>query len=148
MSGVVIIGGGHAAGQVAASLRQEGYEGAITVMGDDIVSTHPKTGALNWTVKVEGDLHTAGGFLAAPPAQAGEMLVIATLSGEIWFLDPKDGSRKRTLQVGAPLRSQPVVDGGWVYVGTEDGRLIGIDTGNASLTGWPMWGGSASRNGK
>jgi len=35
MSGVVIIGGGHAAGQVAASLRQEGYEGAITVMGDE-----------------------------------------------------------------------------------------------------------------
>lgn len=35
MSGVVIIGGGHAAGQVAASLRQEGYEGAITVIGEE-----------------------------------------------------------------------------------------------------------------
>lgn len=35
MSGVVIVGGGHAAGQVAASLRQEGYEGAVTIMGDE-----------------------------------------------------------------------------------------------------------------
>ncbi len=35
MSGVVIIGGGHAAGQAAASLRQEGYEGAITLIGEE-----------------------------------------------------------------------------------------------------------------
>lgn len=35
MSGVIIIGGGHAAGQVAASLRQEGYEGPVTVIGDE-----------------------------------------------------------------------------------------------------------------
>lgn len=35
MSGVVIIGGGHAAGQVAASLRQEGYEGDVTIIGDE-----------------------------------------------------------------------------------------------------------------
>jgi len=35
MSGVIIIGGGHAAGQVAASLRQEGYEGAVTIIGEE-----------------------------------------------------------------------------------------------------------------
>ncbi len=32
---VIIVGGGHAAGQVAASLRQEGYEGAITLIGEE-----------------------------------------------------------------------------------------------------------------
>lgn len=35
MFGVIVVGGGHAAGQVAASLRQEGYEGAITVIGEE-----------------------------------------------------------------------------------------------------------------
>jgi len=35
MSGMVIIGAGHAAGQAAASLRQEKYEGAITIIGDE-----------------------------------------------------------------------------------------------------------------
>lgn len=35
MSGIVIVGGGQAAGQAAASLRQEGYEGAITIIGDE-----------------------------------------------------------------------------------------------------------------
>ena len=35
MTGMVIIGAGHAAGQAAASLRQEKYEGPITIVGDE-----------------------------------------------------------------------------------------------------------------
>lgn len=35
MSTVVIIGAGHAAGQVAASLRQDGHEGPIIMLGDE-----------------------------------------------------------------------------------------------------------------
>lgn len=35
MSGIVVIGAGHAAGQAAASLRQEKYEGEITIIGDE-----------------------------------------------------------------------------------------------------------------
>ncbi len=33
--GVIIVGAGHAAGQAVASLRSEGYEGPITVIGDE-----------------------------------------------------------------------------------------------------------------
>jgi 3-phenylpropionate/trans-cinnamate dioxygenase ferredoxin reductase component len=35
MSGIVIIGAGQAAGQAAASLRQEKYEGSITILGEE-----------------------------------------------------------------------------------------------------------------
>ena len=35
MAGMVIIGAGHAAGQAAASLRQEKYNGPITIIGDE-----------------------------------------------------------------------------------------------------------------
>ena len=35
VSHVVIVGGGHAAGQLAASLRQEKFEGAITIVGEE-----------------------------------------------------------------------------------------------------------------
>lgn len=35
MAGMVIIGAGHAAGQAAASLRQEKYDGPITIIGDE-----------------------------------------------------------------------------------------------------------------
>lgn len=35
MSAIIIVGGGHAAGQAAASLRQEGFEGRITLIGEE-----------------------------------------------------------------------------------------------------------------
>ena len=34
-NGVVIIGAGHAGVQAAASLREEGYDGRITLIGDE-----------------------------------------------------------------------------------------------------------------
>ncbi len=42
MSGIVIIGAGQAAGQAAASLRQEGYEGAITIFGDELFAPYQR----------------------------------------------------------------------------------------------------------
>jgi len=62
-------------------------------------------------------------------------------------LDPASGEVKRRFAVGHPVRSQPVVEGGWVYVGTDDGHVVGIDTGDASLTGWSQWGADAARTG-
>lgn len=35
MTAIVVIGAGHAAGQAAASLRQEGFDGPITIIGDE-----------------------------------------------------------------------------------------------------------------
>ncbi len=35
MSTIVIVGAGHAAGQAAASLRQQGYEGEVVIIGDE-----------------------------------------------------------------------------------------------------------------
>ena len=35
MAGVVIVGGGQGGFQAAASLRQEGYEGPVTLVGDE-----------------------------------------------------------------------------------------------------------------
>ena len=45
------------------------------------------------------------------------------------------------------IRSQPIMVDGWIYVGTEDGRLVGIDTHELDITGWTTWGGDAARTG-
>lgn len=67
--------------------------------------------------------------------------------GRALRLDPRSGKPTATYAVGSPIRSQPVVADGWIYVGTEDGKLVAIDTKDPSITGWPTWGGNAQRTG-
>jgi Ca-activated chloride channel family protein len=109
-------------------------------MGDELLSTDPKDGKLRWKVKLQGDLAKQGGHLAAPPAAAGGQLFVTTLTGAVLQVDPDKGTVTRTYQVGSPVRSQAALDGGRIYVGTQDGRLVCIDTGDARFTGWATWG--------
>jgi outer membrane protein assembly factor BamB len=69
------------------------------------------------------------------------------VKGDVLELEAGTGKVKTRHKVGSPVRAQPVVASGWIYVGTEDGRLVAIDTRDTTLTGWPMWGGSAARTG-
>jgi outer membrane protein assembly factor BamB len=67
--------------------------------------------------------------------------VVATLKGEVLLLEPSKGDVVKTYTVGHPVRTQPAVVEGRVYVSTFDGRVVCIDTGDAKLTGWFTWGG-------
>ncbi len=119
----------------------------VNTMGDEVVATSAETGKKIWSFKLKGDVAKEGGFLGTAPLAAGDSVVVATLKGSVLRLDPKSGKTRAKYSIGARVRSQPVVAGGWIYVGTEDGRLVAIDTGDAKMTGWPMWGGDAARTG-
>jgi outer membrane protein assembly factor BamB len=116
-------------------------------MGDELIATDPKNGSRQWARKLKGDLARQGGFLGAPPVAAGEWLFSTTLAGEVTQLDPKSGEARKTWELGHPTRFPAIVDGGRIFVGTEDGRLVCIDTGDAKNTGWPQWGANAQRTG-
>jgi hypothetical protein len=62
-------------------------------------------------------------------------------------MDPDKGKVVKRYQVGCQVRSQPVIEGGRIYVGTQDGKLVCIDTGNKKFTGWSCWGGNAGHTG-
>jgi len=121
--------------------------GFYIAMGDALVCIDRQSGRERWDVRLSGDLRRSGGALAPPPAAAGQHLVVATLSGEVLIVSPSNGDVTRRLRVGSPMRSQPSVDRGWIYVGTTDGQLVGLDTGDESLTGWPTWAGNPARTG-
>ncbi|HEY5924048.1 MAG TPA: PQQ-binding-like beta-propeller repeat protein [Kofleriaceae bacterium] len=120
---------------------------SVNTMGDEVVATDAETGKKLWTYKLAGDATKQGGFLGTAPLAAGKSVLFGTLDGNVVQLDPASGKRKAEFKVGAPIRSQPVVDGGWIYVGTSDGKLVAIDTKDKSVTGWPTWGGNAQRSG-
>ena len=119
----------------------------INTMGDEVICTAPKTGKSLWTVRLEGDLRKQGGALGTALAAAGGQIFLATLSGEVLQMDPATGKVAKTYKVGSPVRQQPAVVDGKIFVGTQDGRLVVIDTGDKNLTGWTTWGGNSAHSG-
>lgn len=119
----------------------------VNTMGDEVLATDSETGKTLWSYKLSGQLAQQGGFLGTAPLAAGTSVLFGTLAGDVVRLEQKSGKVLAKYAVGAPIRSQPVVANGWIYVGTDDGRLVAIDTKDASVTGWPTWGGDAQRTG-
>lgn len=119
---------------------------SVNVMGDEIIASDMDGGKTRWKHKLGGDIHSEGGHLAAAPLAIGKNVLVATLGGEVIRLDADSGKPLGRFAVNAPVRSQPIVEDGWIYVGTEDGKLVAIDTGDRSLKGWVAWGGDAARS--
>lgn len=113
-------------------------------MGDEIVCTDEK-GKVKWKHKLDGDLVSEGGFMGTPPVYANGHIIVATFTGEVLVMDEKEGKLVKKYKIGHPVRYQPIVDKGWIYVTTVDGRLYAINTGDVRITGWNMWGGNAAR---
>jgi outer membrane protein assembly factor BamB len=118
----------------------------FSTMGDRVMCNDPKTGKELWSYKLEGDLKKDGGFLGAPPAAAGGHLVMTTLKGDVLRMDAA-GKVVKTWETKSPTRFQAAVEGGRIYIGTQDGKLIMIDTGDKTLTGWSCWGGNPQHTG-
>lgn len=118
----------------------------INTMGDEILATDAESGDVLWRSKLPGD-DAAGGFSGTAPVPAGASVLTATLGGEVKRFSAATGHQVKSYRVGGAVRSQPMVAEGWIYVGTEDGRLVAIDTKDPSVDGWPTWGGNAQRTG-
>ena len=114
-------------------------------MGDEILCTDAD-GDIKWKYKLEGDLKNEGGFMGTPPIYANGFIIVATFTGKVLTVDEKAGKLINKYDVKNPIRYQPIVDKGWIYVSTANGRLYAIDTGNPAITGWNMWGANAARS--
>ncbi|MBI4954106.1 MAG: PQQ-binding-like beta-propeller repeat protein [Myxococcales bacterium] len=134
---------GQQAFQGARVVRHEGR--SISVMGDELVCI--EANQVRWSLPLSRAGDPKGGILAAAPALAGGRVVLAKASGEVLVVAPGSGEVLARHNVGHPIMSEPAVMDGWLYVGTADGWLVGIDTGDPTLTGWSAAGGGAARNG-
>lgn len=114
-------------------------------MGDELVCTNPKNGETKWRMSLSGDLKKVGGFMGTPPLTVGGSIIIATYTGDILIINLETGKVSKKYETGQNIRYQPIVEKGWIYVTTTNGKLIAINTKNKKLDGWPMWGANAAR---
>ena len=84
-----------------------------------------KNGAVRWSRKIDG-----GGFYWGGSAVLGDALIAADDAGNVYSYDPMTGETRGTaLNVGAAVRSTPVVEGDFVYVVSKDGVLHKLSVG-------------------
>jgi outer membrane protein assembly factor BamB len=119
----------------------------LNVMGDELICTATENGAGRWKWKVPGDLRE-GGSLATTPIAAKTSVFVGTLAGEVVRLSAETGRVEQRYPIGAPIRAQPILEDGWLYVVTENGKLVAVNTGEPTLTGWTTWGADAARTGR
>ncbi|MEJ2157950.1 MAG: PQQ-binding-like beta-propeller repeat protein [Desulfobacteraceae bacterium] len=118
-----------------------------STMGDELVCTDSKSGKVVWKNKFRGNMRKSGGFLATPPIAVNGHIIVATLDGNIEQFRADSGKLKKRYRLNAPIRFQPIVQGGRIFLGTQDGRVICIDTRDPNLTGWTTWGRDAAHTG-
>jgi outer membrane protein assembly factor BamB len=122
-------------------------DGIFGVLGDAIQRLDLHTKKPLWRCRVEFDGKDALGRLLSPPAVTAERLYVTSSLGDLFVLDRKTGKELWSLNVGAPILSQPAIAGGNVYLGTSDGTLYSFEADDPDSAGWPMWGGGPGHNG-
>ncbi len=113
-------------------------------MGNDVRASDARTGTLLWARR---DAHGVSSRSTSTVAVAGPQVVVSTRKGEVFGLDIDTGYTLWAYGIGKPVAAQPVVAKGWVVLATQDGHVVGLRVGDASLDGWHMFGGNPEHNG-
>ena len=117
-----------------------------TVSGKSLVCFDAKQFTKLWTFDLAKITGMTEDEFASMPAAVNKKIVVSTLSGKVLVVDPLKGAIETTYDLESALKFQPVINDGWIYAGSKEGKLISYNTGNPSLTGWPMWSMNAAHN--
>jgi Ca-activated chloride channel family protein len=119
--------------------------------GDEVSSADPRSDQVFWKKSLgtrgEDEQELLDSPLT-PPAIVNRKLFFGTVHREIHCLAAESGDLLWSAGVGEPVVFQPAVAQGRVYVSTEAGSLICLETGDERNDGWFMWGADAAHNGR
>jgi Ca-activated chloride channel family protein len=117
---------------------------AYFAVGGEIRARDMATGRTVWR---RSYAEASGAQAVSPPAVVGSQIVFGTVDGHLYSADIDTGMTLWAYDIGEPIRFQPIVAQGWVYVATAQGNLIGLEIGDPAFDGWHMWGGNARHAG-
>jgi Ca-activated chloride channel family protein len=105
-------------------------------------------GTVGWRAQARGAGVAEGGQVFVPPALGDERMFVCSTKGHLLSVDQKTGAVRFAYATGVPMAFQPALDGGRMLVGTSNGLLVCLDTGDPDADGWTAWGGNAQHNKK
>ena len=103
-------------------------------------------GTLLWEAEVRGSTIDPDDQVFLPPSLGREQMYIASTVGHLVAMRPDDGKVSMMYALLRPICFQPSLACGRIYLGTGDGGLICLESGQDDADGWHMWGGNAQHN--
>jgi outer membrane protein assembly factor BamB len=118
----------------------------LNAQGKNLNALDAKTGRVLWKAEATGHEKIEGQQVFSPPALGQEQMYLGSGLGFVVSVRQKDGKTGFLYALKHPVAFQPALARGNIYVGTTDGLLICLRTGDSDADGWYAWGGNAQHN--
>lgn len=118
----------------------------MNAQGNFLNSINASNGLMNWRAEVQGGGTEANAQIFSPPALGDEFMYLSSSLGHLVSVRQKDGALGFAYLLKQPMVFQPALAKGNLYVGTANGLLICLKTGDKDADGWYAWGGNAQHN--
>lgn len=99
-----------------------------------------------WEAEVKGKSISADSQVFSPPSLGKNNMYLVSQAGHLVSLNQKTGQVAFSYATNQPVAMQPALANGNVYIGTSNGMLICIKTGDPDADGWTAWGGNSQHN--
>jgi Ca-activated chloride channel family protein len=118
----------------------------LNAQGRYLNSIGAKDGRFNWRAEVSGAGIGENSQVFSPPALGSQYMYLSSTLGHLLGVRQQDGDVKFIYSLNQPMPFQPSLAQGNIYVGTANGMLICLKTGDLDADGWYEWGGNAQHN--
>lgn len=120
----------------------------INAQGADVKATDSLSSKSKWEASFRGKDVRADSQVFSPPALGRRNMYLTSGAGHLVSMDQNNGKVDFMYATKQPMSFQPALAQGNVYVGTSNGLVVCIKTGDKDADGWSGWGGNAQHNKK
>ncbi len=139
---------------VAGAWAYQGSRAAVSAgkimnaQGKYLNSVSSKDGSMTWRAEARGKSVDPNCQIFSPPALGKRNMYLCSAEGHLLSVRQDSGQVEFMYATNQPMAFQPALAGGNIYVGTANGKLMCLETGDADADGWSAWGGNAQHNKK
>jgi len=118
----------------------------MNAQGKYLNSVSALDGRLAWRAEVKGAGVLDDSQVFSPPALGQNNIYLCSAQGHLISVNQQSGDLNFIYALNQPVTFQPMLAEGNVYIGTVNGLLICLKTGDKDADGWYAWGGNAQHN--